>query len=96
MNKPHPTLQSLTKITPKTKRADKGVRLQSFKAGGVLFSAGEPRDNAYLIEKGTIDILGSGPEGPQSVLARLKPGDVFGEMALIDGGYAQRDRRCDQ
>ncbi|WP_435640891.1 EAL domain-containing protein [Micavibrio aeruginosavorus] len=86
MNKPHPTLQSLTKITPPSKRVDRGVRLQNFKAGSVLFKAGEPRDNAYLIEKGTVDILGPGPEGPQSLLARLSPGDVFGEMALIDGG----------
>lgn len=52
--------------------------------GTVVFREGEPAEEAYLIEDGAVDILqGQGPE--RRLLARLGPGEVFGEMGVIDG-----------
>ena len=52
--------------------------------GEVLFNEGEQGDVMYLIRQGKIKITkGKGEE--EKVLAVLKEGDFFGEMAIIDG-----------
>ena len=54
------------------------------KAGEVLFKRGDPGDCAYLVESGRVSI--TVPSGDESVqLAIRGPGEVFGEMAIIDG-----------
>ncbi|BAE51897.1 EAL domain-containing protein [Paramagnetospirillum magneticum] len=53
-------------------------------AGEVIFRQGEAAEVAYLIEAGTIRIqqeIG----GETRPLARLGPGEVFGELGVIDG-----------
>jgi len=53
-------------------------------AGEVLFNEGDRGDVMYLIKEGQIKITkGKGPD--ERVLAVLKEGDFFGEMAIIDG-----------
>ncbi|HEY7328843.1 MAG TPA: cyclic nucleotide-binding domain-containing protein [Gemmataceae bacterium] len=54
-----------------------------FSAGAVIFKAGDPSTAAYRIRSGTVELLrdGSG-SGPR--LAQLGPGEVFGEMSLIE------------
>jgi CRP/FNR family transcriptional regulator/CRP/FNR family cyclic AMP-dependent transcriptional regulator len=52
--------------------------------GEVLFHEGDRGDVMYLIREGKIKITkGSGED--EKVLAVLKEGDFFGEMAIIDG-----------
>lgn len=52
--------------------------------GEALFSEGDKGDVMYLIREGKIKISkGKGPD--EKVLAILKEGDFFGEMAIIDG-----------
>jgi CRP-like cAMP-binding protein len=53
-----------------------------FQPGEVIFSQGDPSDHAYLIRSGTVEILTR--RGEKSLrLALLGPGEVFGEMGLI-------------
>ena len=52
-----------------------------FKAGKVIFDFGEKSDDLYLIHSGSVEIVSS--EG--LVLAPLKAGELFGEMASILG-----------
>ena len=59
-----------------------GIRSVSCSSDHVLFRAGEPRDAAYLIDSGEVELLGPGGD----FLCRLGPGEIFGEMALLDGG----------
>ena len=54
-------------------------------AGDVLFAPGDPGDAMYFIEAGQIEIVSIDSDGAQRVLARLIPGDYFGEMALLTG-----------
>jgi CRP-like cAMP-binding protein len=56
---------------------------QSFAAGHVIFREGQEADCAFYLESGTVEILKQGPGG-NVVVARLEPGALFGEMALID------------
>ena len=51
--------------------------------GECLFREGDAPDSAYLIEEGLVDIV-SGKPGRSLLLARLGPGDLIGEMAVVD------------
>jgi len=50
-----------------------------------IFREGEEGDAAYVIESGAIEII-KFLEGEEVVLATLGPGELFGEMAIIDPG----------
>jgi EAL domain-containing protein (putative c-di-GMP-specific phosphodiesterase class I) len=52
-------------------------------AGEVVFREGDPPTHAFVIESGTIEVS-TDRGGHQVVLALLGPGDLFGEMAIID------------
>ncbi|CAA7614331.1 EAL domain-containing protein [Magnetospirillum sp. SS-4] len=60
------------------------MRTRKIDAGDLIFSEGEPADAAFLIEEGTVEIS-VGPDGGGQTLAMLGPGEVFGEMGVIDG-----------
>src|SRR5436190_8971699 len=54
-----------------------------FSAGTVVFRPGDPGDWAYLIREGSIDLLRVAGAG-ETRMARLGPGEVVGEMSLIE------------
>ncbi|MBM84765.1 MAG: hypothetical protein CMM47_01920 [Rhodospirillaceae bacterium] len=54
--------------------------------GQTVFLEDDPGDTAYIILEGRVNILRAGTvDGADVVLASLQPGEVFGELALIDG-----------
>lgn len=57
---------------------------KKLESGEVLFNEGEKGDVMYLIREGKIKIT-KGKGEDEKVLAILKEGDFFGEMAIIDG-----------
>jgi CRP-like cAMP-binding protein len=59
---------------------------QRFPKGGFIFHEGETGDSAHLIDTGTVAVRVTGPSGDLATLDVLRPGDVFGEQALIDEG----------
>lgn len=56
---------------------------QVFQSGAQIFREGESGSLAYIIERGEVEIS-SLIKGSATPLARLRDGDLFGEMALID------------
>ncbi len=56
---------------------------RTFPAGMPIFEEGDSGQAAYIIEQGKVEIF-SRREGGDKVLAELGPGEIFGEMALID------------
>ncbi|MCJ2123146.1 EAL domain-containing protein [Methylobacterium sp. J-077] len=54
-------------------------------AGVTLFREGDSGDAAYLIEEGRLEIFATRSDG-DLVLACRGPGEVVGEMAILDGG----------
>ena len=56
------------------------------KDGKTIFIENMPGESLYLIKQGTVKISRMLAEGDEQVLIILGPEDVFGEMAVLDGG----------
>src|SRR3972149_7296297 len=59
-------------------------RMEAYAKGDVIFKEGMPGDQCYIITAGEVRISKFIPNIGEEALAVLKPGDYFGEMALID------------
>lgn len=57
---------------------------KSYRAGKPIFRKGDAGDVAYVIQSGTVDIVRP-VAGENRLIATLAAGEIFGEMALIDG-----------
>jgi CRP/FNR family transcriptional regulator, cyclic AMP receptor protein len=75
-------------------------REQRFVSGEPVFREGEIGDRLYLIVDGEVRITRQIPGSGEEALAVLKPGSLFGEMAVLDHGprstdaIANRDTIC--
>jgi EAL domain-containing protein (putative c-di-GMP-specific phosphodiesterase class I)/CRP-like cAMP-binding protein len=58
---------------------------RSLTAGECIFAEGDKGDFAYIIEEGEVEISTVTPTNQRIVLNILKSGDMFGELALVDG-----------
>ncbi len=56
-----------------------------FGKGALLFSEGDPGGSLLVVTEGAICIFRSSLSGERAVLTVLRPLDVLGEMALLDG-----------
>jgi CRP/FNR family cyclic AMP-dependent transcriptional regulator len=52
--------------------------------GATLFHEGDPGDQLYFIVSGKIKLGRTAPDGRESLVAVMGPGELFGEMALFD------------
>jgi CRP-like cAMP-binding protein len=70
-----------------------------YKAGERIFAEGDPSYYCYQVVSGRVDIVLS-HGGKREVIASLGPGEVFGEMGVIDSGprsataIAAEDTEC--
>jgi serine/threonine protein kinase len=56
-----------------------------YRPGEAIVTEGEPGDTAYIIESGACDVFRN-IDAQRTLIRRLEPGDVFGEMAVFSGG----------
>jgi CRP-like cAMP-binding protein len=59
---------------------------RSYKKGQLIFHQGDAGEALFVIVEGLVKVVVPSPEGGEMVLVTLGPRDVFGEIALIDGG----------
>ena len=52
--------------------------------GEQVMAQGDPTDSVYIIISGRLRVVMSGRHGKQVILATLGPGEIVGEMGLID------------
>ena len=55
------------------------------KAGEALFVAGDSGDGCYRLERGLLEVVITSGRGDERILAILGPGEIAGELAIIDG-----------
>jgi CRP-like cAMP-binding protein len=70
------------------------AHLRRFEAGETMFLMDSPGDAMMAILEGHVRISVPSPEGKEIVLAILQPGEVFGEIALLDGKGRTADARA--
>jgi CRP-like cAMP-binding protein len=58
---------------------------RSFPAGVRVFHEGDHSDACYLVRTGDLRVTREHPDGRAIALATLGPGDIFGELAMLDG-----------
>ncbi len=57
-----------------------------FKARAEIFGQGDAGDSMYILLGGRVKISSFSSAGKETVLTFLGPGDILGEIALLDGG----------
>jgi len=57
---------------------------RDYRKGSYVFSQGEPGDTMYIVGSGLVKISVASADGREKTLDILRPGDFFGEMALLD------------
>src|SRR5689334_24586826 len=58
----------------------------NFKAGETIFNEHDRGDSLYVVETGAVRIWVFDEDVKEVTLAELKPGDFFGELAVLDRG----------
>jgi CRP/FNR family transcriptional regulator, cyclic AMP receptor protein len=61
-----------------------GAKSCHLNVGDVLFAAGDPGDGCYLLERGLLKVVITSPQGEERILAILGPGEIAGELSIID------------
>ena len=55
-------------------------------AGHMVFNYGDPGNALYIVRSGEFEIYVKNDQGEKIVLEVSQPGEVFGEVSLLDGG----------
>jgi CRP/FNR family transcriptional regulator, cyclic AMP receptor protein len=69
----------------KASLADK-IDLFKYSAGDNIFNYGDPGHALYIVRSGEVEIFVKNDQGEKIVLETSKPGDIFGEISLLDNG----------
>jgi CRP/FNR family transcriptional regulator, cyclic AMP receptor protein len=61
------------------------ARVAKYAEGDQIFAKGDPGNSMMAVLKGRVSISTASDDGRQVVLTVMREGDVFGEIALLDG-----------
>jgi CRP/FNR family cyclic AMP-dependent transcriptional regulator len=80
-------IEHLRELNPEEKAAlaDK-IDLLRYSTGQSIFNYGDPGHALYIVRSGEVEIYVKNDQGEKIVLETSQPGDIFGEVALLDGG----------
>jgi CRP/FNR family transcriptional regulator, cyclic AMP receptor protein len=70
------------------------ARIRNFAAGDTIFLMGSSGDSMMAVLEGTVRVSVPSPEGKEIVLAILQPGELLGEIAVLDGKERTADARA--
>jgi CRP/FNR family cyclic AMP-dependent transcriptional regulator len=62
------------------------IDLHQYAAGQTIFNYGDPGHALYIVRSGEVEIYVKNDQGEKIVLETSQPGDIFGEISLLDNG----------
>jgi CRP/FNR family transcriptional regulator, cyclic AMP receptor protein len=71
------------------------ARIRTFEAGNNIFAIGSPGDQMMAVLSGTVRISLPSNDGKELLLAIIHPGEVFGELAVLDGKVRSADAHAE-
>jgi CRP/FNR family transcriptional regulator, cyclic AMP receptor protein len=66
-------------------------KARTVKRGAVIFSKGDPGNSLFAIVNGTLKIGVTSAEGREAIFNIVGPGELVGEIAVLDGGERTAD-----
>jgi CRP/FNR family cyclic AMP-dependent transcriptional regulator len=57
---------------------------RSYERGEVIFREGDTGDTCYVVKTGSVSVMREHQDGRVIALAELRPGQIFGELAMFD------------
>ncbi|MGV3635801.1 MAG: Crp/Fnr family transcriptional regulator [Pseudorhodoplanes sp.] len=67
------------------------ARVRTVEKGATIFAKGDIGSSLFAILDGQVKVISFSAQGKYAVLNVLSPGDIFGEIALLDGGERTAD-----
>lgn len=72
------------------------LRSVRFKNNQLIFLKNDPGDAMYIVAEGRVKIVAQTSNGREVVLNVIRPGECFGELALLDGSARSASAYADQ
>jgi len=67
------------------------AKYTTFKRGAMIAAKGDTGNNLFAVLSGTVKISSSSPDGRNAILNLIGPGEIFGEIAVLDGAPRSAD-----
>ena len=72
-------------VTPEDiRRVESGSKIRSFKRGEPVYLPADDADGILLLTSGRVKICHITPDGKQSILVFIDPGEIFGELSVLE------------
>ncbi|MCC6750709.1 MAG: Crp/Fnr family transcriptional regulator [Deltaproteobacteria bacterium] len=65
------------------------VTLEEARRRRVIYMSGDPGESVYFVNGGRVKISRVTPDGKELTLSYRGPGEIFGELCIVDGGPRQ-------
>ena len=60
--------------------------MQNYPKAQPIYFAHDPSNSIFFLKKGRVKITRTSPEGREMIMTLINPGEVFGEMSIIEDG----------
>jgi CRP/FNR family transcriptional regulator, cyclic AMP receptor protein len=67
------------------------ARSTTFRPGSPIYLPSEPAQAVFLLAQGRVKICHLTPDGKQSIIALIEPGELFGELAIYSEGSPREE-----
>jgi len=75
--------------TAQISRLEKRSKFKRFERGNLIYLPSDQSDSVLFLETGRVKMYHVTPDGKQTLLAFIDPGELFGELAVFDAGQRE-------